>query len=303
MRILLIAGGWSPEREVALSGAEQILPSLEALGHQTTLFDPAVEFDRLTHVAPQYDFAFLNLHGAPGEDGLVQAVLDAAGVPYQGAGPAGSFLALNKAASKQIFVGNGLATPDWAFLPRRPEAGWTPEFGPPYFVKPNLGGSSLDMSLVKDPADLPKALDIIFDAGGEALVEPGIAGPELTCAVLGDVPLPPILIKPGEACEFFDYTSKYRPDAAEEICPAPVDAETTAELGRLALAAHKALGLSVYSRSDFILSESGLTLLEVNTLPGMTPNSLLPKSARAAGYSFEELLAALIDLSLGVKRR
>ncbi len=298
MRILLIAGGWSPEREVSLSGAEQIHASLSRLGHDVTPFDPADAFDQLSSLAAAFDFAFINLHGAPGEDGLIQAILDANRVPYQGSGPAGSFLALNKAAAKQLFTVRGVPTPKWEFLPERPLPGWRPSFEPPYFVKPNMGGSSLNMSLVKDHADLPQALEIIYNDGDEALIEPALCGPELTCAVLDGVPLPPILIRPGKDCEFFNYTSKYVPEAAEEICPAPVSEEVARELGRLALAAHEALGLSGYSRSDFILHEAGLALLETNTLPGMTPNSLLPKSARAAGMSFEDLLARLIEIGL-----
>jgi len=298
MRILLIAGGWSPEREVSLSGAEQIHASLSRLGHEVTPFDPADAFGQLSTLAAAFDFAFINLHGAPGEDGLIQAILDASGTPYQGSGPAGSFLALNKAAAKQIFAARGIATPKWEFVPLRPAGDWRPSFEPPYFVKPNMGGSSLNMSLVKNHADLAQALEIIFNDGDEALIEPCLCGPELTCAVLDGTPLPPILIRPGKDCEFFNYTSKYIPDAAEEICPAPVSDEITAALGAAALAAHEALGLSGYSRSDFILHEGELMLLETNTLPGMTPNSLLPKSAKAAGMSFEDLLARLIEIGL-----
>jgi D-alanine-D-alanine ligase len=303
MRILLIAGGWSPEREVSLSGAEQIHVSLTKLGHEVTPFDPADAFGQLSSLASAFDFAFLNLHGAPGEDGLIQALLDACGVPYQGSGPAGSFLALNKVAAKQIYVQRGLATPDWDFLPLRPAQGYSPRFAPPYFVKPNTGGSSLNMSRVEDAAELPAALETIYSDGGEAMIEKALCGPELTCAVLGQAPLPPILIRPGNDSGFFDYTSKYMPDAAEEICPAPVSEEITAELERMAVTAHKALGLSGYSRSDFILHDGELMLLETNTLPGMTPTSLLPRSARAAGMSFEDLLARLIALGLEERGR
>ncbi|MHC1711178.1 MAG: D-alanine--D-alanine ligase [Solidesulfovibrio sp.] len=297
MKILLVAGGWSSERTVSLSGAAQIEKALAALGHDVVPCDLSRDFPGFVSAARQCDFAFINLHGAPGEDGLPQALLDAAGVPYQGSGPAGSFLALNKAASKQLFEKAGLATPRWAFLPGPPPAGFVPDFGPPWFVKPNLGGSSILMSLVRDPAELPAALDRIFATGDAALIEEALTGPELTCAVLGDVALPPILILP-KAGEFFDYTSKYEVGAAEEICPAPVDAALTEALGQITLAAHKALGLSGYSRADFIHAPSGLMLLEVNTLPGMTPTSLLPRSAKAAGLDFPALIARLIELGL-----
>ena len=297
MNVLLVAGGWSSEREVSLSGAAQIEKALLELGHGVRLHDLSQNFPGFLDAARESDFVFLSLHGAPGEDGLPQALLDAVGVPYQGSGPAGSFLALNKAASKQLFARAGLPTPRWDFLPGPPPAGYRPDFGPPWFVKPNLGGSSILMSLVRDPADLPAALARIFASGDAALVEEALSGPELTCAVLGEEALPPILIRP-KAGEFFDYVSKYEPGAAEEICPAPVDPALTSQLGAMTLAAHKALGLAGYSRADFIYAPSGLMLLEVNTLPGMTPTSLLPRSARAAGLSFADLIARLMELGL-----
>jgi D-alanine-D-alanine ligase len=297
MKILLVAGGWSSEREVSLSGAKQIGQALTSLGHTVVPWDFAEDFPGFVAAAKACDFAFLSLHGAPGEDGLPQALLDAAGVPYQGAGPAGSFLALNKAAAKQLFAAAGLKTPRWAFLPGPPPAGYAPDFPLPWFVKPNSGGSSVYMTLVRQAADLPAALDKIFATGDAALIEEGIDGTELTCAVLGETALPPILIRP-KAGEFFDYASKYEPDAAEEICPAPIPQALTEELGRVSLAAHKALGLCGYSRADFIYDGEDLMLLEVNTLPGMTPTSLLPRSARAAGLDFPALVARLIELGL-----
>lgn len=302
MNILLIAGGWSNEREVSLSGAAQIETALAALGHAVTRLDPAEDFDRLAAEAGKFDFAFLNLHGSPGEDGLIQAILDEVGLPYQGAGPAGSFLALHKAASKQLFRRAGLPTPPWAFLHAAPPPGWRPDFQGPWFVKPNLGGSSILAGPAADEAELGRALAAIFASGDAALVEPALSGVELTCAVLGQEPLPPILIRP-KAGTFFDYESKYALDAAEEICPAPVSDGITARLGQYALAAHRALGLRGYSRSDFLMVGDDLFLLETNTLPGMTPTSLLPRSARAAGLSFEALLARLIDLALAERPR
>ena len=299
MRILLIAGGWSSEREVSLSGAEKIRQALITLGHEVRFLDPALAFDDILGQAAKADFAFLNLHGAPGEDGLIQAMLDTARVPYQGTGPAGSFLALNKAAAKQIFHAQGIPTPAWEFLPTPPGRDFRPRFPAPYFVKPNLGGSSVHASLVQDPDGLFAALEKIFKSGDAALVEPALSGVELTCAVLGETPLPPILIRPKTQSGFFDYASKYTPDAADEVCPAPVAPEITHALEQTCLAAHRALGLCGYSRSDFILTDSGLMLLETNTLPGMTPTSLLPRSAAAADMTFEDLLARLIELGLG----
>jgi len=298
MQILLIAGGWSSEREVSLAGAAKIRQALVVLGHDVRFLDPAESFHDLTAEAARTDFAFLNLHGSPGEDGLIQAILDAARVPYQGTGPSGSLLALNKAAAKQIFHSCGLLTPPWEFLPRPPAPSFAPRFAPPYFVKPNLGGSSVNAGLAADHAALDAALAAIFQCGEAAIVEPALTGMELTCAVLGETPLPPILIKPKSGSSFFDYTAKYAQDGADELCPAPVAQELLHRLEESALAAHRALGLTGYSRSDFILSDDRLYLLETNTLPGMTPTSLLPRAAAAAGMTFEDLLTRLIELGL-----
>jgi len=301
MKILLIAGGWSSERDVSLSGARNIEAALRALGHAVTFFDPLHAFDALTEQARRHDFAFLNLHGSPGEDGLVQAILDTAGCPYQGSGPAASFLALNKAAAKQVFRANGLETADWELLVAHPGADWRPRFGLPAFFKPNNGGSSLGMSLVRRESELPAALDAAFAKDREVLVEPALEGLEVTCAVLGDVALPPILIKP-KAGVFFDYESKYVQDAAEEICPAPLPAEILSAVERASLAAHRALGLGGYSRSDFILAGQTPVLLEVNTLPGMTSTSLLPRAAGVAGLDYAALVARLIELGISARR-
>lgn len=298
MKILLIAGGWSSEREISLRGAKNLQDALNALGHEVTFFDLLTGFDNLQNEAAIHDFAFLNLHGKPGEDGLVQAMLDLAGCPYQGSGPAGSFLALNKAASKQIFRQAQLPTADWEFLPLPPKAAWQPRIPFPLFAKSNTGGSSLRLSRCPDRAALDKALAEIFAAGDEAIIEPEIKGLELTCGILGAEALPLVQIEP-VAGDFFDHTSKYAAGAARETCPAPVAPEISTKIQKIALTAHMALGLSGYSRSDFILDHNGdVWLLEVNTLPGMTATSLLPQEARAVGLDFKALLQRLIDLGL-----
>ncbi len=298
MRILLIVGGWSTEREVSLRGGRGMEKALKARGHEVTWFDLLEGFDSLSDVAARHDFAMINLHGAPGEDGLVQALLERAGCPYQGSGPAGSFLALNKSAAKQIFRRAGLNTPDWEFLPVRPAAGWEPALAYPIFVKSNTGGSSLHLSRAENRAQLDSILEEIFTAGDAALMESAISGKEVTCGVLGGEALPPILIEP-VAGAYFDYESKYAKGGAREICPAPLSAELTARVQALALRAHKALGLAGYSRTDFILTpDENLFLLEVNTLPGMTETSLVPQEAAVIGLDFGALLEKLIELGL-----
>lgn len=298
-RVLLVAGGWSPEREVSLRGAEGIARALRERGHAVTLFDLSDGFDALLHLAPGHDAAFLNLHGQPGEDGLVQALLERVGCPYQGSGPAGSFLALNKAAAKTLFRRAGLRVPGGVFLPRRPQPGWMPDLRFPLFVKSNTGGSSLDLFRARDGAELKTALDALFGAGQEALIEELVPGREVTCGVLdvgekGPRGLPPILVVPRR--EFFDYHDKYAPDGAAELCPAPLPGDVLERVRAAAVAAHRCLGLTGYSRADFILTpDDDLCLLEVNTLPGMTAASLVPKEAAALGMDFGELLEILLE--------
>jgi D-alanine-D-alanine ligase len=297
MRILLIAGGWSPEREISLLGAEGIEKALVERGHSVTRFDPLTEFDRLLELTPRHDAAFINMHGAPGEDGLVQALLERARCPYQGAGPAASFLALHKVAAKQLFRSAGLLTPDWEFLPLPPPEGRKPALAYPLFVKAVKGGSSLHLARVSDERGLAAALRDVFDAGEEALLEAAVDGREITCGVLGREALPPVLIRPFEG-GVFDYAGKYG-GRAEEICPAPLPPEALRRVAETSLAAHRLLGIDDYSRADFILDESGrLYLLEVNTLPGMTPASLIPQEAAAVGLGFGELIERLLELAV-----
>ena len=301
MRILLVAGGWSTEREISLKGAASIAEALSARGHEVTLFDLSDGFEKRLELAAAHDAAFLNLHGQPGEDGLVQALLERAGCPYQGSGPAGSFLALNKAAGKALFVRAGIRTPDYEFLPVRPAAGWKTSLPFPLFVKSNTGGSSIDLFRVNDEAELNRALDTLFAGHQEVLIETLIPGQEVTCGVVGrpgeEKALAPVLIVPKR--EFFDFHDKYAADGAAEICPAPLAPELTARVQEAALAAHRCLGLSGYSRTDFRLTDEGeLFALEVNTLPGMTSASLVPKEAAAAGIDFGELLETLLSYAV-----
>ena len=297
MNILLIAGGWSPEREISLIGAAAVRDALVRRGHRVTSYDLSDGFESLLDLAASHDAAFLNLHGAPGEDGLVQALLDRAGCPYQGSGPAGSFLALHKSAAKSLFRRAGLSTPDWIFLPERPAPGWEPRLPYPLFVKSDTGGSSLHLYRVRNGEELQCAMDRLFASGQTVLIEPLIRGREATCGVLERggraEALPPVLIVPKH--EFFDYHAKYT-DAGEcEICPAPLPEALLEEVRKTALEAHRCLGLTGYSRADFILGDDGAVhVLEVNTLPGMTPASLVPKEAAALGMDFGELLEVLL---------
>lgn len=305
VRVLLVAGGWSTEREISLRGGAMVAEELTRRGHSVSFFDLSEGFERLLKLAATHDVAFLNLHGQPGEDGLVQALLEHVGCPYQGAGPKGSFLALNKVATKALIKRAGLSTPAYEFLPVRPAEGWKPSLPYPLFVKSNTGGSSIDLFRVRDDAELRQALEALFRQRQEVLIEAFIPGKEITCGVLGspgeEHALPPVLIVPKR--EFFDFHDKYSDDGAVELCPAPLSEEITAKVQQAALTTHRTLGLEGYSRTDFLLNEEGeLFVLEVNTLPGMTQSSLVPKEAAAEGMSFGELLETLLELAMTRKR-
>ena len=196
MKILLIAGGWSTEREVSLTGGRVMEKALKSLGHEVTFCDLLENFDRILDLAGKHDFAMLNLHGTPGEDGLVQAMLESVHCPYLGAGPTGSFLSLNKAVTKQVLRHAGLPTADWEFLPTRPAPEWQTKLPFPVFAKSNLGGSSIHLGRAASRQELDALVKEIFDNGDSALIEPALTGKEATCAVLGEEALPPVLIDP-----------------------------------------------------------------------------------------------------------
>lgn len=298
MRVLLIAGGWSSEREVSLMGAKFIHEALIELGHEVIFFDPAKDLKKLPIVAKEVDFAFINLHGAPGEDGLIQAMLELVECPYQGAGPGPSMVALNKVCAKIFFEQHKIPTPLWEFLPIRPDREWKMSLSFPVVVKPNSGGSSVDIKIVHDEKELIEAMENIFRKSEAVLIEEKIDGMEITCGVLGDKALPPVLIEPSS--HFFDYYSKYTKGAAKEICPAPISEELTQKIQDIALRCHTILGLKGYSRTDFIVKDNIPYVLEVNTLPGMTETSLLPQEAKAIGIDFKGLIAKLIELRMEV---
>ena len=248
------------------------------------------------------DCVFLGLHGADGEDGKIQATLELLGVPYTGSGPLGSAMAMDKAVAKRIMESAGVLTPKWQ------ELSYTEEQIPalaaslpvPSAVKVVGGGSSIGVCLPETREELEQALHQVLQYGNRVVVEEKIRGRELTVPVLGDTALCPIEIVPPEGMSF-DYVAKYQSgdEGARELCPAPVTPEERETLSRAALRFHKALGLAVYSRSDFILDAQGRAwCLEVNTLPGLTPSSLIPKAAQEAGIDYAQLCQRIVDLSM-----
>ena len=311
IRVALLCGGKSAEREVSLNSGAEVLAHLDQGRFTAASYDPATDIPRLAEDAQagRLDVAFLALHGPLGEDGTVQGLMELLGLPYTGSGLLASALAMDKEAAKTVFRGAGLpVAPDMVVT--RAEASGEIDLarmafhtlGSPLVVKPVRLGSSVGLSIVRHEEELTAALTRVFDLGGAALLEKYLPGPEFTCGVVGSAPnltaLPIIEIIPAPGHAFFDYSAKYEPGQSEEICPARVSPEITSEVQRLAANAHRALGCRTLSRSDFIFSEGQAHLLETNTLPGLTSGSLVPKMARAFGLTFTAFLSYLLDDAL-----
>ncbi len=304
IRLALLSGGVSSEREVSLNSGKQVFEALDKNKYDIALYDPKTDLEKLVVDAERIDAALIILHGPFGEDGTVQGLLDLLDIPYQGAGVLGSAMAMNKLVAKRLYEGAQVPTPPYLSFTLNEKIDLSQvvdTLGLPLVVKPACAGSSVGMSIVKDAKDLEDAIQLGFANDDCIIIEKYIKGIELTCGVLGNIDLealPVIEIVPGDGHEFFDYTAKYVAGETQEICPARLDAAITKTVQKLAVKAHQALFLKGYSRTDFILSNNELSVLETNTIPGMTATSLYPQSAQEAGYTFTELLDKLIQLSI-----
>ena len=300
-QIALAQGGPGSEREVSLATARGVREALTSLGAEVVDID--VTGDGFT--VPEGAVVFNVIHGTYGEDGGIQRELEGRGIRYTGAGSASSELAFDKARSKARFVECGVPTAEYQVLKL---AGATPAdvtIPVPLVMKPLKEGSSVGVHIIKDAAAIPGAIADLQKFGAEAMVEPFISGAELTVGILGDKALPIVHIMPRDG--FYDITNKYPwmtgKGGSDYMCPAELSAEVTAAVQAAALAAHHALGVEVYSRVDVLLDAEGAPfVLEVNTIPGMTSSSLLPKAAAAAGISYPELCLQILEDSLKVTR-
>ncbi len=302
--VALLAGGRSGEREVSLKGGEEVFRALDQNKYEVRRYDPATDLVRLAADSGEIDVAFILLHGPFGEDGTMQGFLDMLAIPYQGSGVLGSALAMDKNIAKIMYRQAGLQVPEWrmAKRSRRPSsAELVEQLGLPLVIKPLHQGSSLGMSIAATEGELAAGLDKAFGFDKQVMVEEFIEGREITGGVIGNdelTALPLVEVIPGEDYRFFDYEAKYLPGASREVCPAEFDLETTAKAQQYALAAHRVLNLEVYSRTDMIVNDRGIFVLETNTIPGMTPTSLLPQAAAAHGLPFPLFIERLLELAL-----
>jgi D-alanine-D-alanine ligase len=294
-RIAVLQGGLSAEREISLRSGCAAAAALREGGYEVT----EVTVDDAGFVLPpETDLAFLALHGTFGEDGQVQEILEARGVPYTGANAQISRIAFDKEKTKEKFRRHGVPTPEGQLVSRLDQV----TLPLPLFVKPNAQGSSVGTHPATTREELAAALADALKFDSSALVERFIRGRELTVGVLGDDALPIVEIHPLDG--FYDYTNKYTKGRTDYFCPARLPDEIARLVQKQALAAHRSLGQAVYSRVDFLLEkEMNPWCLEVNTIPGMTATSLLPKAAAAAGMSFPQLCRRIIELSWAARRQ
>ena len=292
--------GLCPPAEIAAQA-----PDLDAVRRSRRDQGPSRIGPNVEELCKRSDIVFLGLHGRDGEDGRIQAFLELLGVPYTGSGCLGSALAMDKAMAKRMMESAGIPTPKWRLLEPYQESeipALARELPMPCVVKCTTGGSSLGVFLPDDRAALEDALRKVRAYGGKVLIEERITGRELTVGVLGEQALPAVEILPAE--RDFDYAAKYQPGGARELCPAPITEAEQAEAGWLALLLHKTLGLAVCSRTDFLLDKEGrFWCLEVNSLPGLTSASLVPKEAAAIGMDYGQLCEEIVNRSLRLRRR
>lgn len=326
MKVALLLGGRSSEREISLRTGRGMAQSLRNLGHEVAAIDaadgrllppgeeeraalPAEEARELPATAGPLvsgtairdaEIVMIALHGGEGENGTVQALLELTGKPYTGSGVLASALAMDKAMSKKVFERDGIPTPRWILLQdgageRTVDA--TALGGYPLIVKPNAEGSTMGLTVVTEPAQLPEAIRFAAQYDRAVLVEQFIPGRELTVAVLGDEALPIVEIRPRSG--HYDYEAKYTAGRSEYFCPADLPEPLAARIRELGVRASLSLGCSGVSRVDFRLDPANEPwCLEVNTIPGMTPTSLVPMAAKAAGMSYDQLVQRMLDLAV-----
>lgn len=340
MKVVVLSGGISTERDVSLISGKMIYQAVKRLGHQAVLLDVYLGMERddidtifeseedfakdiadireinpdvaavkamrkdggksyfgpnVLKICQMADVVFLGLHGEDGENGKVQAAFDLLGIPYTGTDYVSSALSMDKALAKELFMHNHIPTPAGTVLKKGQDTKTAVPF--PCVVKVSSGGSSIGVFIVQSEEEYETALKDAFQYGDEVIVEQYIKGRELTCCVFDGKALPIVEIAPKEG--FYDYKNKYQAGTTVEICPAPLDEEQTQKIQQIAEDVFRVLRLKKYARMDFMMDEEGnVYCLEANTLPGMTPTSLIPQEAAAVGIGYDELCQKIMDMAL-----
>lgn len=300
MKVGVIMGGISSEREISLKSGEEVIRNINNLKYEVVpiVIDKKQDiFEKVKEI----DFAFIALHGKFGEDGTVQSVLQTLNIPYSGCGPLTSGICMDKDMTKKVLKSQGILTGKWVNVKSIDEIDYDKidALGYPVVVKPNNGGSSVATSIIKKKEDIKAAVIEALKYDNEVMMEEYIKGDEITCCIFNGDMYPVIAIKP--KAEFFDYTAKYADGGSDEII-VELEEKLQNEVEKMALSCWNSLKCSVYARVDMIVREGIPYVLELNTLPGMTKNSLFPKSAGSKGISFSELLNMIIEQSLKENR-
>lgn len=294
MKIGLLVGGDSPERVVSLSSGKAIRKALESLGNSVIVLDPKDGIHLLKNQIVAVDLIFNGLHGGDGENGNIAAYLESLGVLFTGSGKDSSRNCMDKNISKKIVSKNEINTPKWVLKQALPSDDIIKDIGFPMIVKPNDLGSTIGLSVVKNYNELGRACDSVMKFTDSIILESYIKGREITVPIIGERSFPVVEIIPKN--DLYDYECKYTPGMSEYICPANIDIALSDHIRGEALKIHKLLKCDHYSRVDFLLGDKDkLWFLEINTLPGMTETSLLPKSLKADGYSFPDVIQMILD--------
>lgn len=298
MKVGVIAGGISSEREVSLRSGQAVFNALKELGINAVFIDAGKDLcEKIKE--EKIDIAFLVLHGGWGENGAVQGMLEVMGIPYTGSGVLSSALAMDKEATKKIFIYHGIPVPPFKVVYKQEYFSLSFSLEPlsfPLVVKPAEEGSSVGVNIVRNEVEMKSALESAFKYGQRAILEKFIEGREIHIGVLGDKALGGVEVKPKK--EFYDYEAKYTKGLTEYIFPPEIDNDLYEKLKDLGLKAHKALGCKGGTRVDMIVDSNGNPyVLEVNTIPGMTETSLLPKISQLSGYDFKGLVKEILELA------
>jgi len=294
LKVGILMGGPSEERDVSISTGEAVSKACAENGYLVTEFSFRNDYKKYLNEMDDNDIIFNALHGGIGENGSVQAWMDENGIKYTGSGSLASSLCMDKAKSKEIAKSNGIDTPKWQLLSNPDDE---IEIKCPFVAKPNDQGSTVGLSIVKNQRSINSAIRQAFKYGTEVIIEEYIDGKELTIPIIGHSPFPVVEINPLH--DLYDYECKYTPGMSEYNCPAELDKILLNTIEYNTIILFDIFGCSIYARADYILDKSGIPyFLEMNTLPGMTSTSLVPKSAKANGLTFKQLIAKIIQLSL-----
>jgi D-alanine-D-alanine ligase len=303
-RIAVLSGGWSKERSVSIKSGEAVLVALNNDKYDSRAFDPKNDLNLLWHKRGEIDLVFNVLHGKFGEDGRMQGLLEVYGLPFVGSGVLSSAMAMNKRVSKEVYRNMGLLVPKEIILQKQGRTSIKKIrdiLGTPIVIKPVSEGSSIGISIMESDADIESGIERAFEFDEEILLEEYVEGREITGAVLGRSALetlPLIEIVPKENHRFFDFNAKYVAGETNEICPAVLDPSIAEKASEIAKKAHRALGCRDWSRTDMMIRQNQIYVLETNTIPGMTETSLVPLAAKGKGWSLGHLLDRMIETCL-----